>query len=76
MADPGLTNADVGDKGQRFVIRCHDWPRKGVNIIGWTDNLQLAEGTAVKAGMMPGCTGWEVEDRHSGIVIGGDRYAG
>jgi len=66
----------VGDRGQRYEVSAHGWPKDQTdNVIGWCDTLDGAERMMTATLKAPGCTSAKIFDRqeNKGVI---KRYAG
>lgn len=71
----GKPHTNVGDRGQRYEVRATGYPKHGVSVIGWSDDLVGADKMAAAIRLAPGCTSTEIYDRDEGRSVI-RRYAG
>lgn len=64
----GQPHTNVGDRGQRFEVRAHGYPKDGWSVIGWCTGIEAAREMAKAIRMAPGCDGTEIFDRLEGAV--------
>ena len=65
----GKPHTNIGDKGQRYEVRAHGYPKEGRNTIGWSNSVDGAERLASGILLAPGCSSAEVFDRAEKKVI-------
>lgn len=53
----------IGDKGQRYLIRVKDYPKKGWQDVGWCNDRVKAYDLGEALSMAPSADGYEVVDR-------------
>lgn len=76
MTHSGGKPHNVGDKGQRYEVSSHGYPKDQTdNIIGWSDTLEGAEQMMNAILKAPRCTSAKIYDRvlKVGVI---KRYAG
>lgn len=67
---------NVGDKGQRYEVSAHGYPKNEIdNVIGWSDTLEGAERMMSAILKAPGCTSAKIYDRQEKVGVI-KRYAG
>jgi hypothetical protein len=67
---------NVGDKGQRYEVRAHGYPKdEADNVIGWSDTLEGAQQMMEAILLAPTCTSAKIFDRQENIGVI-KRYAG
>lgn len=54
----------IGDKGQRFLIEAHNWPKIGWCAVGYMENLEDAWKAAENVSKNPEVTQTRITDRH------------
>jgi hypothetical protein len=76
MTHSGGKPHNVGDKGQRYEILAHGYPKNELdNVIGWNDTLEGAEAMAAAIRKAPSCTSTKIFDRQENKMVI-KRYAG
>lgn len=63
MTHSGGKPHPVGDRGQRYEVRMVGYPEEGNNVLGWTDELTVAEKMMSSILKAPGCTSAQIFDR-------------
>ncbi len=59
----------IGDKGQRYEIRCFGYPEDGQNTIGWANRLPGAINMAEAIVLAPAAKDSWVVDRKEGYKV-------
>ena len=76
MTHSGGKPHNVGDKGQRYEVLAHGYPKNEEdNVIGWSDTLEGAERMMAAILKAPGCTSVKIYDRQEKVGVI-KRYAG
>lgn len=76
MTHSGGKPHNVGDKGQRYEVLAHGYPKKDeTDVIGWSDTLEGAERMMNAILKAPGCTSAKIFDRQEQKDVI-KRYAG
>jgi hypothetical protein len=76
MTHSGGKPHNVGDKGQRYEVLAHGYPKNELdNVIGWCNTLEGAYEMMKAILHAPGCTSAKIFDRqeNKGVI---KRYAG
>lgn len=76
MTHSGGKPHNVGDKGQRYEVLAHGYPKNELdNVIGWSDTLEGAERMMNAILKAPGCTSGKIYDRQAKVGVI-KRYSG
>jgi hypothetical protein len=69
----GKPHEDVGDRGQRYEVRATGYPKEEQSVIGWADDVYVANEMANAIRKAPGCRATAIFDRREGHVVRGWR---
>lgn len=76
MTHSGGRPHNVGDKGQRYEVLAHGYPKNETdNVIGWSNDLDGAYTMMNAILKAPGCTSAKIYDRQEKVGVI-KRYAG
>lgn len=62
----GKPHTNVGDRGQRFEVRATGYPKEEQSVIGWADDINVADDMAAAIREAPGCVATAIFDRDDG----------
>jgi hypothetical protein len=65
----GQPHTNVGDRGQRYEIRCTGYPKKETSVMGWAATLEGAGEMLSAFCQAPGAVSVEIFDRQENKTV-------
>ena len=64
-----LSPDKLGDHGQRYQIEAENYPKPGINVVGWCNSYKTAQAMRDGILLVPSCTAASIVDRQPQITI-------